>query len=287
MLHRTPRTKATSKARPTLPDAMPIAVDPTGAVPHLQKPRPIDQNHHGDGAYEVSDIGDEPVAQQRHRAHLAVGPAHDDQGIAGEKLGAADQYQHETETEGNSTQQTGRAEAEAAIGHDHRIEHGAEGNEGAGQNGKRRQRDKFHIGLGDAYLLDAPGDFRRRHRRRRRRGRGVVRPSCGRLPSSSPPAVGACPQNRPRAVDCQFWGPAQHRPGAFEMALARPVGINSTNECAQTTKTVAPGVDDGGLCHRRHHRRLSGAAYRALRRRGGNHPAQGRAADPSSFAAPR
>ena len=59
--------------------------------------RPVDREGGGGRADEVAEIDQTPVAQQARAGDLPVGPGKDDQTVASEELGAADQHQDEAE----------------------------------------------------------------------------------------------------------------------------------------------------------------------------------------------
>jgi len=106
------------------------------------------------GADEVAGIDEDPVPQQSHRRDLAAGPSHDDEGVAGEQLGAADDHEDEPQAEGHPSEQPDHAKWKAPAPGAHRgREDRAEGDEGTCEDGQRERADGIEIGLADAHSL--------------------------------------------------------------------------------------------------------------------------------------
>ncbi len=108
------------------------------------------------------------IAQLRSeiaRRHLAAGPRHHDQVVAGEQLGSADDDQKEAERERQAAQQLDDAVRQLGGSCAHRgRKHCPECDEGAGQDAQCEQRRGVGRNLFDAALFGPPGHGCGQHR---------------------------------------------------------------------------------------------------------------------------
>ena len=225
---------------------------------------------------------DEPVPEQGARRHATARPRHDDEGIAGEQLRAADDDQDQSEAERDAGQHPhGAPRRRARPRQGRRGEHAAERDEGAGQHGERERGERIHRHLAGPDLLGAPGhlagqqrvevrqrsrlrspsssrapdlgDLQHRHRPEHARPAGSASraPSSGHGPEEPAPAartdtaIHCRPTRAPTASQVRRLGGSRHQPSRSERQLIAWSGWIRTS----ATKAMVVARGPGPSCH--------------------------------------
>jgi hypothetical protein len=113
--------------------AIATAVCATALPPSFERAGPQEHERRSERPDQVRCIDQRPVAHQLPGRDLPGGPGHDHEVVPGEQLGAAHHDQDQPKREGHAAEQTAGAEAQRIVGHDQGEEHGAERDEGAGE----------------------------------------------------------------------------------------------------------------------------------------------------------
>ena len=133
------------------------------------------QQGRGHRADQVADKDDRPRTQQRGQADTPARCGHHHQIVAGKQLRAAQHDKNEAQGKNQTAQNTRQTEGNDLIqARPHRrCRHGAQTDEGTGQDRKGKQAHGIHVRLGDANLFCLAGNGGRKQRIDRRRRRGL------------------------------------------------------------------------------------------------------------------
>jgi hypothetical protein len=83
--------------------------------------RKEDQDDKSDGADQVAEIDDDPVAQHFLRRHISARPSHHDQIVSREEFGSANQNDGQPERKCQPAHHTRRGEAQPRVADDDGI----------------------------------------------------------------------------------------------------------------------------------------------------------------------